>query len=178
MRVESDGRRLITGDERHEFASAEEAHGRASFIAEALTWVGTPFLDVAGVKGPNGAVDCARLILECGITAGLVPDVPRPKYPPRWFLRESEPERFIEFIAGTLGRREVAAPQIGDVHVYFIARKFAHGGIRINSREIVHAYYQAQMCMISPVDDPVLTSIPIRGHSIPRPVRYFDSWSR
>lgn len=166
--------------ERQEFASPEEASARADFLTEALSWIGTPFRDCADVKGPNGAVDCAMLITRCAIDTGLVqPFDPRP-YSPRAMLHSTEEKAPISFlkILARCGAKEVETPRIGDIQVYLFGRMFSHGGIRINSGEIVHAYGAAGMCLPTRIDEPLLTQIPLGAKTLPRPVRYFDIWSR
>jgi hypothetical protein len=68
---------------------------RATVVAEAKTWLGTPFRDQADVKG--GGVDCAMLLVRVFVDTGIVaPLDPRP-YPTQWHLHQSE-ERFIKVI--------------------------------------------------------------------------------
>lgn len=158
-----------------EFASAEEAAGRRRFIEEAFSWVGTPFRDCADVKGTNGAVDCAMLLVRCAVDTGLVvPFDPRP-YSPRWHVHRGE-EKFIDFLV-KLGAREVREPRLGDVLVWQFGRCYGHGAILVNREEVCHAYGAAKMCIVSRLDEPTLSKVAIRGHDYPRPVRYFDVWS-
>ncbi|CAN5578258.1 hypothetical protein BH10PSE14_BH10PSE14_06840 [soil metagenome] len=180
MTIALDGTTLLAdgpdGVERHDFDSVKEATARAAFITEALDWVGTPFRDCADIKGPGGAVDCAMLLTRCAVDTGLLaPFDPRP-YSPRWHLHRTE-EKFITWLSGNFGAREVDSPRIGDIAVWHFGRCFSHGGILINTAEVVHAYYAAGMVLVSRRDEPMLTSIPVFGSSMPRPVRYFDLWS-
>jgi cell wall-associated NlpC family hydrolase len=163
-------------DERWEFSSEDEATARRRFIAEAFTWVGTPFRDCADVKGPNGAVDCAMLLVRCAAAAGLIDRAfdPRP-YSPRWHVHRGE-EKFIDFLM-KLGAREVGEPRLGDVLVWQFGRCYGHGAILVNREEVVHSYGAAKMCIVSRLDEPTLNSVAIRGKDYPRPVRYFDIWS-
>ncbi len=171
--------RLETGGrvERHAFASAAEADARARFVREALTWIGTPFKDCADVKGPNGAVDCAMLLVRCAVDTGLIPPIdPRP-YSPRLMLHSTEEKSeksFSKILTNWLGAKEVERPRFGDVHVYQFGRMFSHGGIRINDLEIVHAYGKAGCTLVSGVNEPLLKSIPMGAIDLPRPVKYFD----
>ena len=178
--IQREGKTLLApapgGTERHAFGSVREARARAAFVNEALTWVGTPFRDCADKKGPQGAVDCAMLLTRSAVDAGLLaPFDPRP-YSPRWHLHRSE-EKFINWIVGHFGAREVESPRIGDVAVWYFGRCFSHGGILINSEEVVHAYYAESITLVSRRDTPMLASIPVFGSSTPRPVRYSDFWS-
>jgi cell wall-associated NlpC family hydrolase len=164
------------GQERHGFASADEAVARAAFINEALSWLGTPFQDCGDVKGPGGCVDCAMLLVRSAVDTGrFAPFDPRP-YSPRWHLHRSE-EKFVDWIAGRLGAREVEAPRVGDVVLWQFGRTFSHGAVLINSAEIVHAYYAAGCTLISKLHEPLLDFISDERVNIPRPVRYFDLWA-
>jgi cell wall-associated NlpC family hydrolase len=168
-------RRLGRAPEIHEFASEDEARGRAAIITEALTWIGTPFRDCADVKGGNGAVDCAMLLVRCYVDTGrIAPFDPRP-YPPRWHLHRDE-ERFLGFIE-KLGGRHIEKPKLADIVVWQFGRCFSHGGIVVNSTDVVHSYYAAGQVLISSMDDPVLRHVSLAARNFPRPVRYYDVWS-
>jgi hypothetical protein len=161
--------------ETHVFASAEEATARAAFVAEALSWIGTPFVDCADVKGPDGAVDCAMLLTRCAVDSGLVaPFDPRP-YPPRHMLHHEE-QHFLAWVTGTLGCVEVESPRPGDVAVYWFGRCFSHGAVLINAHEVVHAWAHERMVNATLRTTPGLVEMPFRGRTIPRPVRYFDPY--
>jgi cell wall-associated NlpC family hydrolase len=163
------------GEQRHAFATVREAEGRAAFIAEALSWVGTPFRDCADIKGPNGAVDCAMLLVRSAVDTGRIPPFdPRP-YSPRWMLHRTE-EKFLGWMVA-LGAREVETPRIGDIVLWQFGRTFAHGAVLINATQIVHAYAHARCVLVSDLDEPLLRYLPVSFGRIPRPVRYFDLWS-
>ena len=178
--LQIDGKHLLVsgpgGVERHGFASPEEAAARAAFIAEALSWVGTPFRDCADVKGPGGAVDCAMLLVRCAIDTGRFPPFdPRP-YAPRWHLHRSE-ELFLGWIADRLGAVEVEAPRVGDVVLWQFGRCFSHGAVLVSAAEGCHAYYAAGTVLVSQLHEPLLDFISDGRANIPRPVRYFDLWA-
>jgi cell wall-associated NlpC family hydrolase len=164
-----------TERERWTFASPQEAAARKRFIEEAFTWVGTPFRDCADVKGRNGAVDCAMLLVRCAVDTGLVaPFDPRP-YSPRWHVHRNE-EKFLDILT-SLGARETETPRPGDVLVFRFGRTYAHGGILVNAHEVVHAYGAAGMVIVSRLDEPLLKYISFRKQLLPRPMRCFDIWS-
>lgn len=165
-------------DEVHAFATEEEAIGRAKIVNEAMTWIGTPFQDCADIKGPNGAVDCAMLLVRVFVDTGkLAPFDPRP-YPQRWHLHHSE-ERFLGWIEDKLGAKLVNEARIGDVLVYQWGRCFAHGAILVNSEEVIHAYGFAGMVIVSRRDEALLkfSSLGIKYGTWNRPVRFYDVWS-
>ncbi len=177
----AEGREIVVrgpgavAEERHAFASAEEAAARAAFVGEALSWVGTPFLDCADVKGRNGGVDCAMLLVRSAVDTGrFAPFDPRP-YAPRWHLHRSE-EKFVGWIAGTLGAAEVARPRVGDVVLWRFGRCFSHGAVLVNSAEVCHAYYASGRVLVTKLHEPLLDFISDGRLSIPRPARFFDLW--
>lgn len=148
---------------------------RSAFIAEALSWVGTPFANKGRIKGPAGCVDCANLLAQSAFNVGLVEPFELPDYPPNWGLHRDN-EYLLDVIVGRLGMREIpsAEAQPGDIHVYKFGRVFWHSAIRISETEIVHALAGIGLVTVSRIDEPLLTHIPAGKHLIPRPVRYFD----
>jgi NlpC/P60 family putative phage cell wall peptidase len=149
-------------------------------VAEAMTWLGTPFRDQANVKGKNGAVDCAMLLVSVFTTCGLVaPFDPRP-YAPQWHLHRSD-ERFLEIVS-RFGR-EVENPaslpaealaKAGDVIVWRVARCFSHGGIIADNNRVIHAYYKTGQVTISSLNEAELACLP-DGRA--RPYKLFDLWA-
>lgn len=112
---------------------------RASVIAEARSWIGTPYHHAADIKGKSGGVDCAMLLVRIFCDLGLVEHFdPRP-YTRDWFLHRGE-ERYM----GTLLRsaREVREPQPGDIALFRLGRCYAHGGVvsRSDPLTIIHAH--------------------------------------
>ena len=159
-------------------ADGSEATERAAFVAEAKTWLGTPFRDRADVKG--GGVDCAMLLVRAAVDTGLVPPFdPRP-YPPQWHLHRDQ-ERFLAFVShlgaerpNPTGLPAEALAKVGDVIVYQVARCFAHGGIIIEGNHVLHAYYKTGHVAISPLHEAEFAYLP---SGKPRPFKLFDLWS-
>jgi cell wall-associated NlpC family hydrolase len=164
------------GPESHQFRTVAEAKARAAFMAEALSWIGTPFVNCGDVKGPRGAVDCAMLLTRCAVDTGLIaPFDPRP-YEPQWHIHHDQ-ELFVEFITDRLGGIETATPRPGDIAVWKFNRTFSHGGVILSANDVVHAWSGYRMVMQTRRDEAWLTHMPVFGNSAPRPVRYFDLWS-
>ena len=148
-----------------------EAEQRAALVAEARSWLGTPFRDQADVKG--GGVDCAMLLVRSAVDTGLVPPFdPRP-YPPQWHLHRDE-ERFLA-IVGRLGREVQREAIPGDVIVYRVGRCFSHGGVIIEGDHVLHAYYKTGHVAISPLHEAQLARL---KDGRPRPFKLFDLWAR
>jgi len=114
---------------------------RQAIIAEAETWIGTPYHHAAAVKGAG--VDCARILIEvysaaCGITK---PDVGY--YPADWMLHRSE-ERYLGWIEQYCDR--VAVPRMGDIVLFKFGRCFSHSGIVVAWPNIIHAQRGEGVC--------------------------------
>jgi cell wall-associated NlpC family hydrolase len=160
-----------SGAARHLPHCVGEEEQRARVIAEARTWLGTPFRNCADVKGAG--VDCAMLLLRCFADTGVIePFDPRP-YPPQWHLHHSE-ERFLDLI-GKFAAEVERAPVPGDVIVYQSGRCFAHGALVVENNHIIHAYYVDRKVVERPMWDPMLAQLP---NGRPRPKKIFDRWKR
>jgi NlpC/P60 family putative phage cell wall peptidase len=109
---------------------------RAAIVAEALSWIGTPFHDHAGVKGAG--CDCLHLVWRVAQARGFAPAGDPPAYKPQWFQHRGEPlflQGLIEY-----GAHQVAKPFPGDFAMYNFGRHAAHAAIIIDGRSMVHAY--------------------------------------
>jgi cell wall-associated NlpC family hydrolase len=149
-----------------------EVELRARIIAEALSWVGTPYRQLGATKGV--AVDCSMLLVRAMIDAGIVEEFdPRP-YPPAWFLHR-EDERYIDWLAAVAV--EVDTPKPGDIIAMKMGRAFAHSGFIVDAEHVVHAFAAEQICNVSPLHHPNIMWFDRRG-TIPRPKRYFDYFAR
>jgi len=153
------------------FASEREAWERVRIVNEAMSWIGTPFRDCTDIKGPNGGVDCAMLLVRSYVDSGkLQPFDPRP-YPPQWHMHHSE-QRFLEWIEVKLAGVRVEKPRIGDCLVYQFGRCFSHGAIYIGNGEIVHSYYESQLCHLTRMTDSRLAFL--NDGRTPRPLLFFE----
>jgi cell wall-associated NlpC family hydrolase len=108
---------------------------RAAVVAEALSWLNTPYHPHARLKGAG--VDCAMLPAEVYEAAGLIPHVEPEHYPVDWHLHRDE-ERYLSVVLAHA--RETTYVQPGDLVLYKWGRCFAHGGIVIQWPTIVHAF--------------------------------------
>lgn len=111
-------------------------------VAEALTWLDTPYHHAADVKGRG--VDCAMLLVRVFVDTGLVePFDPRP-YPHDWYLHHDH-ERFLGWIERFGVRlKDGEREQPGDVRLYQWGRCVSHGAIVVSDTEIVHAWLPAR----------------------------------
>ena len=99
-------------------------------IAEAYSWLGTPYHPHARVKGSG--VDCATFLLE---VYGITEDIGY--YSPERHFHSSE-EQYLGWLK-KFGR-EVKKPKAGDVAVFKIGRCFSHGSIVVDDKTIIHSH--------------------------------------
>lgn len=134
---------------------------RAAVIAEAESWLGTPYHHQARLKGVG--VDCAMLLCAVYYAAGLIPNIdPRP-YPSDWMLHRSD-EIFLGWL--TQYGSKVEAPKPGDAAVWRFGRCFSHGGIMVDDHNVIHAY-RGRACVRSSTREHEL---------IGRDVIFFSLW--
>ena len=113
---------------------------RAAVIAEAESWLRTPFHHHAAVKGAG--VDCLHLLAEVYQRAGIVNAVAVPHYPPDWHLHR-DAERFLDGLEA-YAREIEGPPQPGDIALFHYGRVFSHGAIVIAWPRLIHANFQAR----------------------------------
>ena len=116
-----------------------EARQRTAVVAEARSWIGTPYHHAARIKGAG--VDCAMLLAAIYEAAGLVDPITFERYPPDWMLHR-DAERLLEVVE-TRAQLSSEPGKPGDLVVYRYGRAFAHGAVVIEWPVIVHAVQRA-----------------------------------
>jgi len=148
-----------------------EAKQRKAVIEEAMSWIGTPYMQLGNHKGYN--IDCSMLLVRCWVDTGVFePFDPRP-YPPEWHLHKSE-ERYLAWMEAL--SEEVSEPKPGDVVLFRFGRCFSHGGIYVGDGNIVHAFVYEGFCTKTEITSTQLMYMS-NGVDI-RPKKYFDIWAR
>src|SRR6185437_11331763 len=105
-------RGMELGSCRETKSSAEELQ-RAAIVAEARSYIGTPYLACADIK--CAGIDCGMILVRVMVDTGMVePFDPRP-YPADWHMHRSD-ERYLAIV--TDRTREVESPRPGDVAVF------------------------------------------------------------
>jgi cell wall-associated NlpC family hydrolase len=140
---------------------------REGVVAEAISWIGTPFHHAARVKGgpgERGGVDCLMLLAEVYERAGVMRHIEPPFYVPDWHLHQIA-ERYLEGLLGYA--REVTEPQSGDVALFRFGRTFSHGAIVTTWPRLIHAYWAIGVVWGD------ATLHPLKG----RPVRFFTPFA-
>lgn len=112
-------------------------------VAEAERWLGTPFRQGAGVRGPSGGVDCGRFVLCVFQAAGVVDAAAiAPPTAPDWFLYRDAAEYFAPWLHAH-GTCITDRPQPGDVAVFRVGRAVrGHLAIVTCWPAIIHAMPQ------------------------------------
>lgn len=111
---------------------------RNAVVEEALSWVGTPYHDMACLKGVG--VDCAMLVFGVAKAVGLTDKEPSdlPKYSPSMHVFNKS---FLLDEITKFGCIEVPLnkAQPGDILLFEYHHTIAHAGIKVSDNEVVHA---------------------------------------
>lgn len=114
-----------------------KAEQRASIVAAAREWLGTPYHHHARVK--HAGADCAMFPLTVYQECGVLPlTYQPPEYSVQWHLHRSEElylkeiERFVRELDGP--------PQPADFVVFRFGRTFSHGAIVVEWPIVIHSY--------------------------------------
>jgi len=124
-----------------------EVEQRAAAVAEARTWLRTPYHHMGRMKGAGA--DCATLLIEVYAAAGLIENFDPGYYPQDWMKHRDE-ERYLGWVEKYCVPTE--APQPGDLVLYKIGRCFSHGAIVIAWPTCIHARWLPKGGTIELVD--------------------------
>ena len=145
--------------------NADQTAARARVVACARDWIGTPFHDLARVKGVG--VDCAQLIAAVYEEAGLTAHIDTGYYPPQHFLH-SDGEQLATFLSRHAAEIDAARAGAGDVVIYRYGRAYAHAAIIVEwPARIVHAHK---------LSGKVVEMAPFAADLGGRPTRFFSVW--
>lgn len=141
---------------------ASEVETRTAIVAEALSWLSTPYHHHGRIKGVG--VDCAMLPAECYRNVGLIPHL-EPEYSPQWMLHRDE-EKYLEWVRPYAREitREQAEP--GDLAMWKFGRTYSHSAIVIDPPTIIHAVQRCRSVVLGNMDQD--------ADLIGRPVLYFS----
>lgn len=151
-----------------------ELDQRLAVVREARRWTGTPYHHHAAVLGAG--VDCAQIILEAFVGAGIVERFTVDQYNHDWHLHRSE-ERYLEVVESychrvddselPLEERPDFTAQPGDVLVFRVGRTYSHGAIVTKWPRIIHSYFPSRM-----VEEVDLQGTPMAF----KPMRVYSYW--
>lgn len=107
---------------------------RECILAEARTWLGTPYHHKGRIK--KVGVDCGGLLYE--VYGKYYPIKPFPDtYAPDWSLHRGL-ELYLDFISEYV--LEISEPQPADIVVFRYGRCYSHGGIWTERNTVIHAW--------------------------------------
>lgn len=111
---------------------------RERVVAEARTWLRTPYHSNARIKGIG--VDCAQILLAVYEDAGLIGHTETGYYSPSWHLHRNE-ERYIEWMDRFCVRLpRTVQPMHGDIALFKFGRCYSHGAIVVEDNLLIHSY--------------------------------------
>lgn len=116
---------------------------RERIVAEARSWIGTPFHHQGRSKGI--AVDCAGLLLGVASALGL----PHADYPRREYSRfPMVGERLYDFLRNQAPEISVEQVAPGSIYLFWVHRPTVaqHFAIATEPGRMVHAWSEAERC--------------------------------
>jgi cell wall-associated NlpC family hydrolase len=150
---------------------------RLNVVESSRRWLGTPYHHRASVLGAG--VDCAQLVLEAFVGAGLEERFDPGEYNRDWHLHRSE-ERYLEFVERYMTwvdqsygedklslRPKTFVCKPADVLMFRVGRTFSHAAIVTRWPYIIHAYFPARM-----VEEVSIIGTPMAE----RPMRVYSYW--
>ena len=145
-----------------------EKQQRAAVVAEAMTWLRTPYHHRAAVKGAG--VDCAQLPASVYAACGLMDAADFGQYPTQWHLHHDE-EKYLAIVQQTA--REIDHPPgPGGFVLWKFGRTFSHGGIVVKWPLVIHSYMRFGVTL----DDAETSGLFKLPDGSLRDRRYFDLW--
>lgn len=116
---------------------------REQAVAEARSWLGTPYHHQARVKGAG--VDCGQLLLAVYAAIGVIPELEVGNYAFDWHIHRSE-EHYLGWVSKFA--HQVETPKPGDIALFKFGRCVSHGAIVIEWPLVLHAYI-GQGCVLT-----------------------------
>jgi cell wall-associated NlpC family hydrolase len=109
---------------------------RDRVVAEARSWIGTPYIARACVKGSG--VDCAYLLVGVYSAVGLMPKLDIGTYPVEWHMHRGE-ELYLDRLPEYCDPVERGEP--ADIVMFRIGRTVSHSGVLLDvPGQFVHAW--------------------------------------
>jgi cell wall-associated NlpC family hydrolase len=114
---------------------------REAVVAEAMTWIGTPYRGWSAVKGAG--VDCGQLIYAVYHDLGLIPEMDLPKDYPLFIGLHQASTEYVDLVLQYFREIPEEEVQAGDVMVLKLvgSLSYCHGAIIKSWPDfIIHAY--------------------------------------
>lgn len=112
-----------------------------SIVAEARSWLGTPYHHMADIKGVG--VDCGMLLVRIFSDLGLCSDFdPRP-YTRDWYMHQ-DGEVYLSFVEARSDEISIDDILPGDIVLFRVGRCYSHGAVvtETSPLRLLHAVYQ------------------------------------
>lgn len=127
------------------------AEQRAAIVAEALTWLHTPYHHHGRIKCVG--VDCAQILMAVYCDAlQLAPPLDIGFYSTQWHLHRGE-ELYLDWL-DRAGAVPVQAPALGDIAMFRIGRTYSHSAIWLGD-QFLHAWHDAGVILTRPGEEPL-----------------------
>lgn len=122
-----------------------------SIASEAYTWLGTPHVNGAKIKGKG--VDCGMLLIGCLEGAGCCPkdSIKIKPYSNEWHLHHSE-EWFKGYVEKYCKEIKLDDLREGDFLLYQFGRCCSHGAVYVGNNMVIHSVVE-QGTILSSLDD-------------------------
>ena len=136
---------------------------RQAAVAEAKTWINTPYHHEARVKGPDGGIDCAQLLYMVYRACDLIPEFTIEHYSHDWHLHQNA-ERYLGKVFDYSVWQEDPnyKPQPADIVIWKVGRVFSHAGIFTDYPTFIHAYVN-RVCNYENIEKAVYLNVLGRG---------------
>jgi cell wall-associated NlpC family hydrolase len=138
---------------------------RGQVVKETRTWIGTPYVPGARVKGVG--VDCGGLLYEV-YNPIFGPFPPYPHYTADWALHAKNPELYLDFIMPFVVATDV--PQPGDFSLFHIGQRYAHAAILMDDNRYVHAWGRLRSGSVTQTAVRVMNAM---GRQSGSPIKHF-----
>ncbi len=108
---------------------------RTAVVAEAYTWMGTPYVHMGRIKGVG--VDCAQILIATYSGVGLIEAFVPDTYTHDWYMHRDE-DLYLAYLMAHAVKTD--DPQPGDISAYRFGRTTSHAGIITEPGYMIHAY--------------------------------------
>lgn len=128
---------------------------RQAVVAEARSWLRTPYHDHGRVKGAGA--DCALFPLDVYTRVLRIALPPVPRYTMQWHLHNRE-EKYLDYVR-SCGAIEITESEIqpGDFALFRLGRVFSHGAIILGWPSVIHAVNPSGVILANAAIDSTLS---------------------
>lgn len=138
---------------------------RSEVIAEAKTWMNTPYVPKARIKGLG--VDCGGLLYEV-YNPFFGPFPPIPDYMPDW-ANNGTVDHYLDFIMPICD--EVSTPQPGDFSLIHMGKFYSHAAILLDNGRYIHSWGRLREGNVTQSNIRIITHL---AKSYGKPLRHFS----